>query len=64
MNSGQRCKHLYQLARARIRCASANGEWAIEFLSNRIQIVKQATETHGANLGDLDAFCSDASYLI
>ena len=49
--------------RARIRCASANGEWAIEFLSNRIQIVKQATETHGANLGDLDAFCSDASYL-
>ena len=49
--------------RARIRCASANGEWAIEFLSNRIRIEKRAIETHGANLGDLNAFCSDASYL-
>ena len=48
---------------ARIRCASANWEWVIEFLSNRIQIVKRAIEAHGANLGDLDAFCSDASYL-
>lgn len=49
--------------RARIRCASANREWVIEFLSNRIQIVKRAIEAHGANLGDLDAFCSDASDL-
>lgn len=49
--------------RARIRCASANGEWAIDFLSNRINIEKHAIETHGANLGDLDTFCSDASYL-
>ena len=49
--------------RARIRCASANGEWAINFRSNRIQIEKQAIEMHGANLGDLDKFCSDASHL-
>lgn len=49
--------------RARIRCASANGEWAIEFLSNRIRIEKHAIEAHGANLGDLNGFCSDASYL-
>ena len=44
----------------RIRCASANGEWAIEFLSNRIRIEKHAIEAHGANLGDLNEFCSDA----
>ena len=49
--------------RARIRCTSANGEWAINFLLNRIQIEKQATETHGANLGDLDKFCSDTKHL-
>ncbi len=49
--------------RARIRCANASGEWAIEFLSNIIKIEKHATETHGSNLGDLNAFCSDASYL-
>ena len=49
--------------RARIRCASANGEWVIEFLSNRIRIEKRAIEAHGANLDDLNAFCLDASYL-
>ena len=49
--------------RPRIRCASANGEWAIEFLSNRINIEKYPIETHGTNLGDLDTFCSDANYL-
>ena len=49
--------------RARIGFASANREWTIEFLSNRIQIAKHAIESGGTNLGDLDRFCSDVSSL-
>jgi hypothetical protein len=49
--------------RARMGFASADQEWTIDFRADKIQIVKRATEPHGANLGALDKFCSDVSVL-
>lgn len=45
----------------RLRLNSPNNEWGINFASHRIDIEKNPVVADGANLGDLQAFCDEAT---
>ena len=48
----------------RFKLSSSNNEWAIEFESNRINILKQTVTPLGENLGTVEDFVKDATDFI
>jgi len=48
----------------RLRLASSNNEWLIDFEQSRIQVLKNPVKLGGKNMGDLDEFARSAHQFI
>ncbi len=48
----------------RLSLSSESGEWNVNFPSMRVNVTKRPTDLKGTNLGDVDAFCLEATRML